>query len=1817
MSIISVDAPAMPNKASSVVTLADTTSAHRHNTTITRLTDNPAASALQVPGHAIYLHDHQRLSVLSVNIDATTTITTSRAIPSHQQPSSPSAQLPATSLHPPSPNRYPHASTSQLHPPQPPPPPSSFNNNSSRSRPLSHDLGQKARDALNEFGRLASRTTSAIERANGAQTLATLVDALNNNASTSQTCRARHASLQPSPLHHPAPPSYPTASNADNTSRLHLASDDAVVIRSRAIRNFSLLPQRDPRFVSHTVPLRIESRVSSPAPRSSFIPSPVEFIAEPAVTVNSPTSASSVRSTFDPTRMLLKLRPPAELARDSWSQSAAFLTANNASQYDTAEEHAINLRFRLRLCATGTTPTSPSFPRTERGALSSAEQRRGQVLFLSAASPDKLADAIESPQSSIATSELASLEGISRVEVVPPTNFGSSTVSRGARDCDFDWTWKSLTRTSLGNGSRCCCAFVEMRPDGKTATLLAAMSVYIELPSPVAAHSSLLSSTDAPMVSEGGLSRSDSLALIAALNLDQDLSPRAEPKSLTTVSRAVSGAGDPTLPSQPPQHVEPLPLLIDRTELALSDLINDSPIFRAAVANLERRTASMKKASKTVLRAAQETRTRILRLIEAEEAMDAAFESLAVLAPETLGRLQDQFLRHARGTITQHRREQAKAVETCIERPLTQIAELCRVAQEGFKLFENESKTYYSQTQKWLANRSNADAPPTALVNYDGPSAFALERTQKLERADEKQKLRELRFEQARLDLYAMLQRLHGGRAEANLTQSILQLSQWLADLPNEPCGPDWTLQEQKAGLSSLDAGLRVALDDHALQLGQIEAHSRRLGDKIRSLEHALGKTADADADIVGAHRFEMEQEAPQPQPTNGAVASKARKFKSFLGAFAAGINNSPLNPSKGASPNPEAAEFHKQGELFAANGSEQLHKRRLSLKLKSDRGPSVDAYPSSPSKSQAPSSWRNQYDNMPSTPRRGSKVQDSTRIRIDDAPDQLAAGWRGSPSAARTASDAASSTMAGQEQCEFRDADKGLGIFAPVSPTTARVTDRGAAFSSATPSAIPGSERKKEGVLWVSTKAITGPAGADAPRGVNRAAHWRECWVVLSGSGQISEFADWKNAKALEPTNPLIDLRFATVREARGVDRRFAFEIVTRDSRRFFQAPDEDTMRDWMRAISKAIESLFNGTSSVRKLDRAVRASPFRNLDPAQRAGTFDENEEEPGAGEGNDFAVRRLLDRTGKGFSQSMTDLSASAKAQGGDRKDQPKLGGHLATLSESHAESSARSSKRRSRHERGISNKTPISGYLGAGGLGLSSADAAALHGRDGTGISDDGSTSSMSAHGEPETEFDRQIEAVIHRSYGSHDDTSNSGFSHNSANHGVDEMGKLKGSSATSSGPARDTSSTLSSKGRSAVNGSVASTATSTKMSRSAEVAAISRQPENRRCADCQDGDPRWASWMLANEPCCIFICIGCSGVHRSLGVHISKVKSVDLDDWTEEQVQAARDWGNDRANAMWEHSKPAGLLPSPGDRKDFWRIKYVEQKWKAPQAVREEATPSVSRTDPVVAVGEDVDATPTRRSMPMVDAMEAVVSPDRKGQSHAKSIGLRITPGDAPVLPIKLVEGLGSPRPNGPRPLPNRRSVSMQSVPTNSPPHSPVGPEQLCSIDAGLSRSPVSPSKRDPFPHRSDADRDDDLAPTARFAIPRIATNGSPQNPTSHIPTSTSVPHLTGMPTPHVSKAMLAARADPRLFPPPCSTQTLKESPASASSPPSSYFVSNLAGPSPSPIFFENGRTGRGEDVSSDTDTDTDDAEGEDSSSLVNVHPPARFDAFSS
>mmetsp|Transcript_7798 Transcript_7798/g.6969 ORF Transcript_7798/g.6969 Transcript_7798/m.6969 type:complete len:417 (-) Transcript_7798:107-1357(-) len=104
------------------------------------------------------------------------------------------------------------------------------------------------------------------------------------------------------------------------------------------------------------------------------------------------------------------------------------------------------------------------------------------------------------------------------------------------------------------------------------------------------------------------------------------------------------------------------------------------------------------------------------------------------------------------------------------------------------------------------------------------------------------------------------------------------------------------------------------------------------------------------------------------------------------------------------------------------------------------------------------------------------------------------------------------------------------------------------------------------------------------------------------------------------------------------------------------------------------------------------------------------------------------------------------------------------------------------------------------------------------------------------------------------------------------------------------------------------------------------------PENLTCADCGKRGPRWASANLG-----VFFCIECSGIHRNLGVHISFVRSVNLDSWTKAQVDFLEEWGNGRANEYYEANIPPHVTkPRDGDSvrvlEKFIRDKYEHKKY---------------------------------------------------------------------------------------------------------------------------------------------------------------------------------------------------------------------------------------------------------------------------------------------
>ncbi|KAE8279747.1 Arf-GAP with SH3 domain [Larimichthys crocea] len=108
--------------------------------------------------------------------------------------------------------------------------------------------------------------------------------------------------------------------------------------------------------------------------------------------------------------------------------------------------------------------------------------------------------------------------------------------------------------------------------------------------------------------------------------------------------------------------------------------------------------------------------------------------------------------------------------------------------------------------------------------------------------------------------------------------------------------------------------------------------------------------------------------------------------------------------------------------------------------------------------------------------------------------------------------------------------------------------------------------------------------------------------------------------------------------------------------------------------------------------------------------------------------------------------------------------------------------------------------------------------------------------------------------------------------------------------------------------------------------------VLRMPGNEVCCDCGAADPKWLSTNLG-----ILTCIECSGIHREMGVHISRIQSMELDKLGTSELLLAKNIGNSSFNEIMEGnlSSPSPK-PTPSSdmtvRKEFINAKYVDHKY---------------------------------------------------------------------------------------------------------------------------------------------------------------------------------------------------------------------------------------------------------------------------------------------
>lgn len=184
----------------------------------------------------------------------------------------------------------------------------------------------------------------------------------------------------------------------------------------------------------------------------------------------------------------------------------------------------------------------------------------------------------------------------------------------------------------------------------------------------------------------------------------------------------------------------------------------------------------------------------------------------------------------------------------------------------------------------------------------------------------------------------------------------------------------------------------------------------------------------------------------------------------------------------------------------------------------------------------------------------------------------------------------------------------------------------------------------------------------------------------------------------------------------------------------------------------------------------------------------------------------------------------------------------------------------------------------------------------------------------------------------------------------------------------------------------------------------------KDEDNKYCVDCDNKGPRWASWNLG-----IFLCIRCAGIHRNLGVHISKVKSVNLDSWTPQQVSSMQQMGNSKARSVYEASLPEDFRRPQTDSavEAFVRQKYEKKKFL--QANWEPSKP------PEIPVGWD--------------------GGDASIASKVKAdLGKKVTaPPRSPIAPVtpRPVQKTETPKPVTPKPVTAKPVIAATTLSTSA------------------------------------------------------------------------------------------------------------------------------------------------------------------------------------
>ena len=224
----------------------------------------------------------------------------------------------------------------------------------------------------------------------------------------------------------------------------------------------------------------------------------------------------------------------------------------------------------------------------------------------------------------------------------------------------------------------------------------------------------------------------------------------------------------------------------------------------------------------------------------------------------------------------------------------------------------------------------------------------------------------------------------------------------------------------------------------------------------------------------------------------------------------------------------------------------------------------------------------------------------------------------------------------------------------------------------------------------------------------------------------------------------------------------------------------------------------------------------------------------------------------------------------------------------------------------------------------------------------------------------------------------------------------------------------------------------------------ELARLVALPGNNVCADCGAITPKWSSTNLG-----VFICIRCAGIHRSIGTHVTKVKSITLDSWTEEQFNVMKKVGNVNASKVWEANNHTVMKSPSMDQRQLER--YIRDKYERKRFFSQAAYDAIYNG---------------KGALPQQPVQSAQIQQPVQKQANAFDMlgDDSIQPMQMPAQPVQrsqpapqqanlfdMLDGTSQPAPQ-----PKQQSMDLFSIPSQPAPQ----PKQQSSVDIFSTMAPA-------------------------------------------------------------------------------------------------------------------------------------------------------------